>query len=135
MARRLAGSLSNGAILRADDEFGEMIFPLATAVPPHWREANLPVLGPKSVLAEPWAAAATDVLAEEGIQLDELRIPGIRRPYFGEADRPLFAVADRFELTPTEPDDLGGKKRLKRTVRFDLGRGAYATVVLRALGQ
>ena len=84
-------------------------------------------------VAEPEAAA--EALAEDGIRQEELRIPGLRRPFFGDADRALFIEAERFEMTAPEKDEFSGGKRLKRTVRFDLGRGAYATVVLRALGQ
>ena len=38
-------------------------------------------------------------------------------------------------MSPPEPDELGGGTRRKRTVEFELPRGAYATVVLRGLGQ
>ena len=124
------------APLRADDEFGVMLFPTARMVDPTWRAVVMPVLGPKTELAAPWGSAAAEALKEEGIKQEDLRIPGMRRPFFGEADRPLFVTAEGFEMTDPEKDDLtpGGKK-VKRTVRFSLGRGAYATVVLRALGQ
>ncbi len=124
------------APLRADDEFGVMLFPTARMVDAAWMGVVMPVLGPKSELREPWGAAAAAVLAEEGIKLEDLKIPGMRRPYFGEADRPLFVEAEGFEMTDPERDELSaGGKRVKRTVRFSLGRGAYATVVLRAMGQ
>jgi tRNA(Glu) U13 pseudouridine synthase TruD len=129
-----AGRVKPSMALRADDEFGLMLFPPAAAVDAGWPGVQIPVLGPTSKLVEPWGEAAAAVLAEEGIRVEDLRIPGMRRPYFGEADRPLFVVAERFEMTAGERDELGGKK-MRRTVRFDLGRGAYATVVLRALGQ
>ncbi len=139
---RAVGSMPHGpgrvrppVALRADDEFGPMLFPPAASVDASWRAVDMPVLGPGTALAEPWGTTAASVLAEEGIHIDELRIPGLRRPYFGEAGRPLFARAEGFEMTPAERDDLGGPQRHKRTVRFDLGRGSYATVVLRALGQ
>ena len=95
----------------------------------------MPVLSPKTVPHEPWGAAASEAIAEEGITLADLRIPGLRRPFFGEADRPLLIPAERFNLTPLEHDEFSTSKRLKRTVSFELGRGSYATVVLRALGQ
>ena len=124
------------APLRGDDEFGVMLFPTARMVDEAWRDAIMPVLGPKTALVEPWGTAAAAVLEEEGVKLEELRIPGVRRPYFGEADRALFVVAEGFAMSPVERDELSaGGKRVKRMVRFSLGRGAYATVVLRALGQ
>lgn len=121
--------------LRADDDFGVMFFPPATHVDGTWREVVMPVLGPKTLLKEPWGHTAAAVLTEEEIKQEELRIPGVRRPYFGEADRPFFAAAKGFAMSPAEGDEFSSGKRGKRTVRFDLGRGSYATVVLRALGQ
>ena len=124
------------APLRGDDEFGVMLFPTARMVDEAWRGVVMPVLGPKSELREPWGMAAAGTLAEEKVKLEDLRIPGMRRPYFGEADRALFVVAEGFEMSGPEKDEMSaGGKRVKRTVRFSLGRGAYATVVLRALGQ
>ncbi len=77
-----------------------------------------------------------EVLAAEGIELSKLRVPGLRKPFFGEAPRPLFVRAAAFSISQPEPDELSSRQdKLKRTVRFDLPRGAYATVVLRALGQ
>jgi tRNA(Glu) U13 pseudouridine synthase TruD len=61
-------------------------------------------------------------------------VPGLRRPDFGEAPRGLFAEAAGFALDPPTADELFAD-RLRRSVRFELPRGAYATVLLRALGQ
>lgn len=124
------------APLRADDEFGVMLFPTARMVDQKWRDMVMPVLGPKTELVEPWGSAAAEALKEEGIKQEDLRIPGMRRPFFGEADRTLFVVAQGFEMSDPEKDELTASgKKVKRTVRFSLERGAYATVVLRALGQ
>ena len=80
--------------------------------------------------------AAGAALASEGIDLPQLRIPGLRRPFFGETPRPLLVRAERFDLTGATTDELTPSgKRLKRVASFELPRGAYATVVLRALGQ
>jgi tRNA(Glu) U13 pseudouridine synthase TruD len=68
--------------------------------------------------------------------MENLVIPGLRRPFFGESERSLFVRAEGFEQDRPVPDtfDRTGK-RFARTLRFSLPRGAYATVVLRALGQ
>lgn len=131
LARRLAGE---GALVRADDPFGEMLFPPAGAVREPWRSLIVPMLSPRTALAEPWGPDAARALAEEGLTPDRLGVPGLRRPSFDESPRPLFAAAERFTMTEAEPDDLT-PRRLKRTLRFELPRGAYATVLLRALGQ
>ncbi|MFM9996242.1 MAG: tRNA pseudouridine(13) synthase TruD [Phycisphaerales bacterium] len=137
IARRLAASIAPPAhTLTTEDPFGTMVFPAAALAEEHWMELKPPILCRRSTLEGPWAGAATAVLAEEGITLDDLRVPGMRRPSFDHAVRPLFARAEGFTMSRPERDDLGASaKRLKRTLEFDLPRGAYATVVLRALGQ
>jgi len=105
---------------------------------PAWSACIMPVLAKGSELAEPWGTFASEALAAEGITLEQLTIPGLRRPFFGEANRPLFVDATDFALGAWEPDEEASEnssKGLKRHVAFDLPRGAYATVVLRALGQ
>ncbi|HYG76185.1 MAG TPA: tRNA pseudouridine(13) synthase TruD [Planctomycetota bacterium] len=138
IARRLIEQfcVPRGNVLAADDPFGEMLFPCTEAVAPELLSLNLPLLARKTVLAEPWKAAAEDVLKEEGITVDELEIPGVRRPFFGEEPRALFFIATDFVLSRGERDESAGDpKRQKRTVSFALPRGCYATVVLRAMGQ
>jgi tRNA pseudouridine13 synthase len=135
-ARRLVAERCSqpGPIIAAADPFGEMLFPAAASVPQELAELNLPVLGQASTLREPWRAAAGAVLAEEEITTAMLRIPGLRRPRFAEVPRRLFVAAGGFSMSPPEPDDAR-PRRLNRILSFDLPRGAYATVVLRALGQ
>lgn len=141
-ARRLADQIARATspnqqpmLLHADDPFGAMLFPHATAISPDWLALQLPMLAPATQATPPWNDAARSVLAEHRLQLSDLRIPGMRRPAFGEADRPLFVHADHFTLSSPEHDELSGGKRLKVILNFDLPRGAYATVLLRALGQ
>ncbi len=121
-----------GPVLSADDPFGEMLFPMARSVPEELIELELPLLGYKTELKEPWAAAAAALLEVEGITTAALRIPRVRRPFFGEEPRRMFVQAAQFVISAAEPD---GQGRFSRTISFELPRGAYATVVLRALGQ
>ncbi|MBE3100172.1 MAG: tRNA pseudouridine(13) synthase TruD [Planctomycetes bacterium] len=125
---------SAGPMLAAEDPFGEMLFPAARAVPAELADLELPVLGRGSALREPWRASAEAVLAEEGVTTEMLRIPGLRRPQFAEVPRRLMAEASGFSLSAAGPDE-NNPRRLKRIVAFQLPRGSYATVVLRALGQ
>ena len=136
IARKLvtAQCAERGTLMEADDVFGVMAFPASAAVPPELRALDLPLLGHKSELKEPWRAVAEGVLAAEQLTTDQLRISGVRRPFFGEVPRALFVAAANFELAAPEQDETSGGRR-KRALAFDLPRGAYATVVLRALGQ
>ncbi len=136
-ARRMAEGLglAEGRLLRADDEFGEMVFPAAADVPAAWLEAGAPMFAPDTPMDGAWADAARGVLESEGLRIEDLRVPGLRRPAFGSSARALAVQVERMAMSPAEPDELGRGGRLKRVLRFALPRGAYATVVLRALGQ
>lgn len=136
-ARRMVEGLelSGDRVLRADDDFGEMLFPAAVDLPLSWTGVEVPMLAATRRMEGAWAEAAGRVIAEEGVALDDLRVPGLRRPAFGDAPRALIVGVERFAMSPAEPDDLGRDGRLKRALKFALPRGAYATVVLRALGQ
>lgn len=125
----------NGKVIAADDPFGEMLFPEASAVPPDLVGLELPLLARNTVLIEPWKEAAEQVLDEEGIAVSTLQIPGVRRPFFGEEPRRLFFEAQEFSCSPAKTDETAKSRRIKRTLNFMLPRGCYATVLLRALGQ
>jgi tRNA pseudouridine13 synthase len=128
--------MDRGSVLGVNEEYGELLFPVAGAIPDDLAGFDLPLLGHNSELVEPWAKAAAAVLKAEGITTADLRIPGLRRPFFAQSPRKLFVTAGRFAISPPKPDEYSGvAQRLRRTVEFDLPRGAYATVVLRALGQ
>jgi len=133
--RHLQRVTSASAMMKADDEFGEMLFPAHGAVNDALRSLQLPLLAPDTAVQELWQEDLEAVLAAEKLSLAELKIPGLRRPFFGEVMRSLFVEASGFSIGAAVPDELSRSKARKVEVRFDLPRGAYATVVLRALGQ
>lgn len=141
--RRQAGTGGHAppGVLMTEDPFGDLLFPVPGRVGEEWRAMILPLLGRKTALDPAWGWAVQRVLADEGLTQDQLRIPGLHRPFYGEAPRRLFVMAERFEMSRGERDDMGAAGargpgvRGMRRVCFDLPRGAYATVVLRALGQ
>lgn len=122
----------------ADDDFGEMAFVPASAARSDWSSLTVPLPSPEVGVRPASAVALDDVMRAEGLRVDQLAIPGLRRPSFGAVERPLIVDATNFSMSPAEKDELASArspKHLKRRVAFDLPRGAYATVVLRALGQ
>jgi tRNA pseudouridine13 synthase len=149
-ARRIAEAIAGeGKSMRCKGPFGTMCFPDPAALDA-WRKAQVPMAAPGMPTAsdaeamermggEAHAAEVRSAIKEslraEGVDADDLRIPGLDRPFFGGAWRPFAVRAERFLISKAERDELAKGDRLRRTVTFDLPRGAYATVVLRALGQ
>lgn len=128
---------AEGGMIDADDPFGVLRFPAAASVPPSLADLDLPVLGRRTELAAPWGEIAAKVLREEGFSGPaDLHIPGLKRPYFGEASRRLFIDARDFAIGTPQKDEMDPRgQRFRRRVVMELPRGAYATVVLRSLGQ
>jgi len=135
VARRLIVRRCPPPLIKAPARFGDFVFPSPASVETELASTGIPLFSPRTALREPWKEAAEAVLAEEGIALDDLRVPGMRTPYFGEVPRRLFVEALEFSLGPVEADESArGARRLKRRIRFFLPRGAYGTVLLGALG-
>ncbi len=91
----------------------------------------------KKPLSSTWFCTHLDsVMKRENLCLAQLQVPGLRRPSFDNFSRTLFVHARNFSISPRERDDADStKSRYKRTLRFTLPRGSYATVLLRMLGQ
>lgn len=112
----------------------DLAFPFAVDVPERLRSAHVPMaspdLRPDGPDADFWSDALHATLEGEGLSLDQLAIPGVRRPSFDAFDRPLFVEARHFDCSPPS-----GDARVDVRLEFDLPSGAYATNVLRAMGQ
>jgi tRNA pseudouridine13 synthase len=136
VARRMMAGLGDAKTrLEREDPFGLMLFPFARMVPAEWREVSLPLVAPDTQFEPPWADDAAAVLEEEELTMEGLVIPGLRKPYFGEAPRRLLVRAESFTQEKPVPDSFDRTgKRFARTLRFNLPRGSYATVVLRTHG-
>lgn len=79
----------------------------------------------------PWAAVVEAIMTEEGIPLEEMRIKGLRKPFFSKGERVgKFNAAD---LTWSDSDDELNPGRQKLSLRFDLPRGCYATMLVKRI--
>ena len=68
---------------------------------------------------------------EEGIPLAEMKVKGMRQPFFSKGDRAgRIAVQD---LVATGGEDEVHPGRRKVTLSFELPRGCYATMVVKRL--
>jgi tRNA(Glu) U13 pseudouridine synthase TruD len=134
--RRFLERTAKGPLLRSDDRFGPFLFPRARDLHPLLRKTLIGLPAPDTELQQPWRDDLLAAVAAEGATLEALRVPELGRPRFSNAKRSLFMRIDRWRLEDPVPDETSkGPGRFARTLRLELPRGSYATVVLRALGQ
>jgi tRNA pseudouridine13 synthase len=96
-----------------------------------WRSLALPLLSArlKPEIGTFWLPFAEKVLHQEGLTLKELKIKGLQKPFFSRGDRAACVCpTNLFHLV--EPDDLNQGRR-KLTLKFDLPRGSYATMLIK----
>ncbi|MCC6132851.1 MAG: tRNA pseudouridine(13) synthase TruD [Acidobacteria bacterium] len=136
--RTVEAAAGKARSVRVKDVAGELLFPSRQAIPETLEKLEIPLVSPGTGLEPPWGDVLCRLLASEGISQKDLRVPGLRRPFFGEALRPLFLTARNTVFSALEEDELystPARRFFARRLEMDLPRGAYATVVLRALGQ
>jgi tRNA pseudouridine13 synthase len=80
---------------------------------------------------DPLAPLVNGVLAEEGLTLHEMQVRGVRELFFSRGERAALCVPGGL-TAEFGPDELRpGRHRL--ALAFDLPRGCYATMVVKAL--
>jgi tRNA pseudouridine13 synthase len=72
-----------------------------------------------------------DVLAEEGVALKKLKLPGLNRPYFSKGERPACLQPMRMNAEEAKDELNGGLRKL--VLNFELPRGSYATMVVKRI--
>jgi tRNA pseudouridine13 synthase len=96
-----------------------------------WRALTLPLPSARQK-PEPgaeWYRVAEAVLADEGLTLASLKVPGLNRPFFSKGER---AACVRPSGVRAEPgDDELNRNRRKLLLAFDLPRGSYATMFVK----
>ena len=75
--------------------------------------------------------AALEVVAENGLAWEDLRVKHLKDVFFSKGDRPALFFASGF-VHQISPDELHvGRKKLR--LKFELPKGAYATMVVKRL--
>lgn len=141
-ARSLAREVADRAVqnsFTAPDDFGEFVFPRAAALTPALRTLEIPLPGPGagSADADLVAPHLSRAFTDEGLApdaFDAIDCPGLG---LGAASRPFVVEAAGLAISEPRHDEFagGGRNTLACTIGFELPRGSYATVLLRALGQ
>jgi len=75
---------------------------------------------------------AAQVLAEEGLALNDLKARILKKAYLSKGKRALLLFPQDASVSSPEPDDLF-PDRHKLTLTFTLTRGSYATLVIKTL--
>jgi tRNA pseudouridine13 synthase len=81
----------------------------------------------------PWAEVVEGVMREEGFPLSEMKIRGMHKPFFSKGERP--AALRPINLDQRAEADEHHRGRQKLVLRFDLPRGAYATMIVKRITQ
>src|SRR5262249_21151470 len=91
----------------------------------------LPSAPLKMDAADPRLALVQEVLAEEGLELRQMQIKGIRELFFSRGERMALCVPAALEHEAS-PDELHAGRR-KLTLAFELPRGCYATLIVKRI--
>jgi tRNA pseudouridine13 synthase len=96
-----------------------------------WESLSLPL--PSARLkpdpAASWLPIVEEVLRDEGLTLAELKIKGMQKPFFSKGDRAGCIKPANLQHVAGADELNSGKRKL--TLRFDLPRGAYATMLVK----
>ena len=96
-----------------------------------WEALALPLPSARCRLdpADPRAPVLQEVLAEEGLELKQLQIKGLREMFFSKGERAALCRPTGLDGR-AEPDERHpGKAKL--VLAFELPRGAYATLIVK----
>jgi tRNA pseudouridine13 synthase len=137
LARWLREHVPAERLLAVKLRMGE--FPMPRAVPEaalaDWRALTLPLPSARLKVEpdSPVAKLIEPVMEEEGLPLDEMKLRGLRKPFFAKGDRAAAVIPEGLSAE-SGPDELN-EEREKLVLRFDLPRGCYATMIVKRLTQ
>lgn len=135
LARWLTGNLGPENLAEVELKLGRV--PVPVRVPDDKRSSweglflPLPSARLKPNPAAPWAGVVDEVLAEEGLTLGELRIKGLQKPFFSKGERAGCVRPAGLEHVAGPDERNAGRQKL--TLKFDLPRGSYATMLVKRI--
>ena len=83
--------------------------------------------------ADPRAHLIHAVLADEGFPLNEMRIRGLREPFFSKGERAALCLPTLLEHEISSDERHPGRRKL--VLHFELPRGSYATLLVKRVQQ
>jgi tRNA pseudouridine13 synthase len=94
-------------------------------------EMEIPLVAPGQAFEGASGEAIGRILSGEGVELRQFRLQRLRHTFFGKGRRP--ALAAPAALSAEEGEDEINRGRRKLSLRFELPRGSYATILLKRL--
>ena len=70
-------------------------------------------------------------MAEEGLELHELRVKGVRELFFSKGERAAVCVPSGMQSETAADERHAGKQKLG--LSFELPRGCYATLIVKRI--
>jgi tRNA pseudouridine13 synthase len=98
-----------------------------------WQSLLLPLPSArlKPDAATEWQPIVDEVLAEEGLELARMKIPGLQKPYFSKGERAGCVSPQGLNWELATDEQHPGKRKL--TLRFELPCGSYATMLVKRI--
>ena len=137
LAKWLRDRVAPGQLLAMRSRMGDL--PIPRSIPPEslneWRELELPLPSARLKIEPgvPWATLVEEVMDEEGVPLDQMKLKALRKPFFSKGDRAAAVIPQGLKAESSKDDLNTGK--LKMVLRFDLPRGSYATMIVKRVTQ
>jgi tRNA pseudouridine13 synthase len=92
---------------------------------------SLPTARAKLDPTDPRFGLIEDVLKDEGLQMGDLKVKGLREWFFSKGERPALCSLEGLKWETTNDELHPGKQKM--ILGFDLSRGSYATLLVRRL--
>lgn len=131
--RWLRGAFPADALGVVSLRLGEFAVPLrpADGVTERWQGLTLPLPSARlrPDLGSEWYRLAEAVLADEGLTLATLKVPGLAKPFFSKGERAACVRPAGLRAEPGEDELNRGRRKL--TLTFELPRGSYATMLVK----
>jgi tRNA pseudouridine13 synthase len=82
---------------------------------------------------DPRLPVMESVLADEGLRLADLKVKGLRKPFFSRGERAVLCLPVNLEYRLAADEHHPGREKLM--LSFELGRGSYATLIIKRVQQ
>ena len=85
----------------------------------------------RSAMGHPRLALVREVLAGEGLELEQMKLKGFHKVFFSRGERAVLCLPRGLEGRAEDDERHPGRRKL--LLSFELPRGAYATLIVKRL--